>query len=395
MMKFIILCFVSISFVYSLQIPLTNKQKNEVERVLSLDTKDYSSYGFSEEEKKQYFELDVFISSTKESDNIPEEYFDKWDTLHEKYKKVKQSRAKDRVLIRTIKKSPEKIKLIKKIIDKGVNVNYKDDKGNPPIYYAMQKDNDEIVDILIKAGADINYINKDGLPFIVITAYYNSPKTMKLLIDAGVDVNYKGKSKKTAIQIVFETSNNYMSVKSLLDAGATFDPEFFSAAQSYITRTDSVKNTSKLVDELSSILGGNKNTNSNLITKSENRGDPLKVVDLLLKRGFKPKCKTIRYTESEQTLRLYKNYGININCLYKDNPLIFSFVPDLSLTDDTFNHIKWILNLGVSPDIKNKNGKTFRELIKKFLDNDRGFNNPRHKKDSYFDNYRELEKLIM
>lgn len=126
------------------------------------------------------------------------------------------------------------VEKISKWLKKHDAVDAKDESGNPHIYYAMKKDNAEIVKLLIKSGADVNYKNENGMPLIVITGFYDSPKTMKLLIKYVPDVNIKSDGGWTALHSA--ASNGHTDTcKILLSAGLSPEERPGKSKKGYFT----------------------------------------------------------------------------------------------------------------------------------------------------------------
>ena len=91
------------------------------------------------------------------------------------------------------------MKTLKKLIDKGFDVDSQDYNGETALMYAARHGKEEAVKMLIKAGADLNIENNDGYSalFIAIANGYQRTRheeIRKILIDAGAStINKKGK----------------------------------------------------------------------------------------------------------------------------------------------------------------------------------------------------------
>lgn len=81
----------------------------------------------------------------------------------------------------------EDVEKLKKYIKLGLSVNLADENGVLPIFTAVQKDNEEIVDILIKNKAKINarHVDDDTTPIM----HCSSGKMVKKLIESGAHIN--------------------------------------------------------------------------------------------------------------------------------------------------------------------------------------------------------------
>jgi ankyrin repeat protein len=136
---------------------------------------------------------------------------------------------------------------IEKKIDKGANVNVKDDMGRTPLMFASLEGNAEIVRLLIEEGADVNamtgrvffassgsdsaeatFISAISLMMardlnnrtaLMYAAEQGHAEIVRLLIEAGANVNTIGWQNRTAL-IYASECGDVECVQSLIDAGA-------------------------------------------------------------------------------------------------------------------------------------------------------------------------------
>jgi len=90
----------------------------------------------------------------------------------------------------------EKLKLLEILIDKKIDLSFRDDEGMTALmYYALgNKDNhkdSKIIETLIKNGLDINAQNNSGMTALMLCAVKNRPASVQILIDNGADKNTK------------------------------------------------------------------------------------------------------------------------------------------------------------------------------------------------------------
>ena len=78
---------------------------------------------------------------------------------------------------------------VKKLIDKGANVNAKNEYGWTPLHIAAWKGHPKVVKLLIKAGAKVNATKDDGWTPLHLAARWGNTEISKLLIDKGANVN--------------------------------------------------------------------------------------------------------------------------------------------------------------------------------------------------------------
>jgi ankyrin repeat protein len=78
-----------------------------------------------------------------------------------------------------------KIEEVKKLIEKGADVNVVDEYGATALYWASYKGHSEIVKMLIEAGADVNVVNKYGITALHWASYKGHSEIVKMLKEAG------------------------------------------------------------------------------------------------------------------------------------------------------------------------------------------------------------------
>jgi ankyrin repeat protein len=90
--------------------------------------------------------------------------------------------------------------IAKLLIQKGANVNAKDEFGSTTLLSALYLDNNkEIVELLLNKGADINVKNEKWETPLIIASEKNSCEVIKLLIDKGAHINIEGKNGDTPL----------------------------------------------------------------------------------------------------------------------------------------------------------------------------------------------------
>ena len=120
--------------------------------------------------------------------------------------------SNDKIIKASINKNEKKlftviqnndIRSVRKIIQKGVNINYKDNAGETALEEAVKTDNKDIVKLLISKGADLNTMDtKRSTPLSVI----RSELMMKLLLSKGANADTMvfagdGEIDETAIEV--------------------------------------------------------------------------------------------------------------------------------------------------------------------------------------------------
>jgi ankyrin repeat protein len=87
---------------------------------------------------------------------------------------------------------------IGRLLQKGADINYKDPKiGWTSLHYATSAESIAVVKLLINKGADINARNNQGATPLLVAVQHDSLPITKLLLARGADVNlYDSKQKK-------------------------------------------------------------------------------------------------------------------------------------------------------------------------------------------------------
>jgi ankyrin repeat protein len=107
-------------------------------------------------------------------------------------------------------------------LDRGADVNVKNNNGWTPLYCAAMK-NDEnskaIINLLLDKGADVNAADMEGWTPLHIAAAYNSKELVLLFLDRGANVNVKHNNGWTPLY--YAAGNGYKEiVQLLLEKGA-------------------------------------------------------------------------------------------------------------------------------------------------------------------------------
>jgi ankyrin repeat protein len=92
---------------------------------------------------------------------------------------------------------------IKDLIERGADVNAKEEYGNTSLHWASLMDCIEIVKLLIEKGADVNAEDIDGWTPLHMAADLNQMETAKLLIELGADVDAKCNKGKTPLDLAY------------------------------------------------------------------------------------------------------------------------------------------------------------------------------------------------
>jgi ankyrin repeat protein len=109
------------------------------------------------------------------------------------------------------------------LIEKGADVNSKDEFGWTPLMFAAISERDpvDVARLLIEKGADVNSKLKDGVTPLMFAASAGNLEVLKLVIEKGADVNYKYESDWTPLMSAAKAEGDRIEVvKLLIEKGA-------------------------------------------------------------------------------------------------------------------------------------------------------------------------------
>ena len=79
--------------------------------------------------------------------------------------------------------------IVELLIDEGVDVNAKDENGMTPLLLAISEGHLDLAEFLIKSGADVNTADGSGFVPLVYAMWNDGPNVVKMLLNNGADVN--------------------------------------------------------------------------------------------------------------------------------------------------------------------------------------------------------------
>jgi ankyrin repeat protein len=199
--------------------------------------------------------------------------------------------------------SPEAVKLL---LDKGANVNAKDNEGWHPLQHAAKRGNLEIVKLLLEKGADVNATNGGGGTALVSAAYRGYTDIAKLLVERGANVNTKENDQTTPLMWAARAGQTN-SVVLLLNNGADINATNWSGDTILMTAVGDGK-----IDVVRLLLAKGANVNvenflgRSALDEAKQNGNTA-IVQLLLNTGAIKSSSTMRDEEmTEMTDSLKK-----------------------------------------------------------------------------------------
>ncbi|HBL98295.1 TPA: hypothetical protein DDZ86_01480 [Candidatus Dependentiae bacterium] len=120
----------------------------------------------------------------------------------------------DQELLKTTSKVDISVEDIKKLLDKGANVNAKDLDDWTPLIKVCFQNNFEVAKLLIEKGANVNAKNLNNQTPLLEACFHYNFKLVKLLIENSANVNAKNNQNKTPLDIAIKTMNHPRSSKA-------------------------------------------------------------------------------------------------------------------------------------------------------------------------------------
>jgi ankyrin repeat protein len=109
------------------------------------------------------------------------------------------------IMFACYRKMPDAFKYL---IQRGENINHRDDMGRTPLFYTANKGDIELVKILLSGNADVDIPMNGGVTPLMAAAYIGNIEIVKLLLDANADVNMEDSEGNTALTYAKENGNS-------------------------------------------------------------------------------------------------------------------------------------------------------------------------------------------
>ncbi len=111
------------------------------------------------------------------------------------------------------------LEVIKKVLEKGGNVNSRDMDEWTPLHHAIWAQHPEVAEFLIENGADVNAKNNEGFSPLHFAGRMGLVDIVKLLMEKGADVNTKNKYGETPLHYA-SMGGSPAAVRILIENGA-------------------------------------------------------------------------------------------------------------------------------------------------------------------------------
>ncbi len=151
--------------------------------------------------------------------------------------------------------------IVEKLLQSNADVNFQDRYGNTALMDAsLVRRHKEIVEILLKAGANVNARDNQGWSALILASLQGYKEIVQMLIKAGADVNVKDNDDNPALLLAaMEQSNKYI-VEMLIKAGADVNAK---DNDGYTALMTAARNDHKEVVEVLIKLGADINVKAN------------------------------------------------------------------------------------------------------------------------------------
>ncbi|MBN2493615.1 MAG: ankyrin repeat domain-containing protein [Deltaproteobacteria bacterium] len=113
---------------------------------------------------------------------------------------------------------------VKKLLDRGVNINARDDRGNTALHLIACSDHHSLMILLLSKGIDANAQSRSGLTALMMASKFAMLKTMRRLLDHSADPNLRDEDGRTALMHLLwdeasaQTHRHFYSQEDKLEA---------------------------------------------------------------------------------------------------------------------------------------------------------------------------------
>jgi ankyrin repeat protein len=104
---------------------------------------------------------------------------------------------------------------VRKLLDDGVDVNWKDTLGDTALIYASANGHVEVLKLLLDRGALIDFLRNGGGTALMNASYNGRVDCVRLLLERGADMSLKSKDIRTAKD--WAVSYGHADIAQMLD----------------------------------------------------------------------------------------------------------------------------------------------------------------------------------
>jgi ankyrin repeat protein len=237
------------------------------------------------------------------------------------------------------------------LLDRGGDVNVKDESGNTPLHLASIFRHDEIIDLLIRHKADVNMLNTSGQAPLCLASLYGNPESIKLLLASGVNKNTRDADGNTPLHIavLYRHSENLDEILKVNPDINAINTEGYTPLHLAVRRPDNEKAIGHLFQQGADV----------------NIPDPTGRNALLVSVG----------SNQKEYIRLLVSKGLDINSRDEDGNTALHYPLSNVLRDKMYlpystEIVKILVEEGADPHIENKEGKSPMDLAEESGENE-------------------------
>lgn len=226
--------------------------------------------------------------------------------------------------------------LVSMLIDRGLDVNLRDDIGSTPLHNAVLAENLETVRLLLGRGADINAKDSMGLTALHKAVAGGRLSAIRLLLDSGADIEAKDAVGRTPMHLLVCFAEHGAAVMDiLLQCGANIDSRDDTGETPL---GSAVQNSFESIDIVKLLL--QKSANVNLADDD----------------GYSPLHRVCLHQNSPEMIEILLHYGADVNARTNDGQTPLHLV--LSNSEPSTRSVELLLNHGARVDLTTENGDT-------------------------------------
>ncbi|MFO1259150.1 MAG: ankyrin repeat domain-containing protein [Gammaproteobacteria bacterium] len=137
--------------------------------------------------------IPYMASANKKNEQIKEILLQKLD--------IAKMYAGQTLLMRAAQKNtPEMLRMLNILIEKGAKVDIEDNDGITALHIAVRNKNLPAVKVLVANGADVNQLAKDGSSALSMAIYMNDLEITKYLMERGADIEIKNNTGRSVVE---------------------------------------------------------------------------------------------------------------------------------------------------------------------------------------------------